>query len=355
MTDQQAEVQTNDTEVTTHDIATEVFDELEAKERPIDKMEPKSADMPEVPELPSENVPQKEPEKAEEEQPTEQPPVEAPQEWNQQLKDALETIPTPEAKQAFIDAHKNMYRNYQADKQALAPMKQTAEMVMNHVQPLENELRMRGQTSQQYIDTVFATAQALNDDPHKTIEYLANVYNYKLQPEEDQAWVSPEQEKITALEAKIQQMEQAQTQAQTLQQQTQQQEQLATQKSQQDHVEQQFMSAKNPDGTPKHPHFSDPEVKQLTIQLATNEMQQLQQRAQLQIDQGIQPDPLTPEQVAQIDEMAYQRAVRALGKDVTEKQPAAKPQRIKATTPVDSEPDMSTKQIAMAEYDRLAG
>lgn len=346
MSEENAEVQVNDTEMTSIELANQAYDELEAAEQGLEETTETVE--------PTEEIPEGEQSEAEEK--PQETAIEAPQEWNQQLKDALASIPTPEGKQALIDAHKNMYRDYQADKQALAPMKQTAEMVMKHVQPLENELRMRGQSSQQYIDTVFATAESLNNDPHKTLEYLNQLYNFepKAKNPENEEWVSPEQEQIKALQAELDAIKQGQQQFQNQQQQTQQQQNLEAQKAQAADTERQFKDAKLPDGTLAHPHFSDPEVRDKTIQLAFLEMQKLQQHAQAQMAQGIQPDPITPEQVAQIDEMAYQQAVRIYGKDVAEKPRAEKPQRLKATPPVDDIPNLTTRQITEREYDRLA-
>ena len=346
MSQENAEVQENDTEMTTNDLAAEAFDELEAANEPIVE-----AEQPEVAEAVEETAEQVE------EKPEEQHElvVEAPQEWNQQLKEAFETLPTPEAKKALKDAHMNMYKDYQADKQALAPIKATAEMVMKHVSPLEGELRMRGQSTQQYIDTIFATADGLNTDPHKTLAYLNQIYDYKPEtPQADDTWVSPEQEEITALKAELDAIKQGQQQFQTQQEQQQQQQFFDAQKSAQDHAERQFREAINPDGTPAHPHFSDPEVYRLTNLFADQEAARLQQQKQEAVQRGETFQPLTETQVKELTEKCYQMAVRATGKDAAEKPKAAIQPRIKSTPPSNTEPPMTTAQIAAAEWEKMA-
>ena len=328
----QPEVQENDTEATTETLRLEAWDELE-------NVEVASEEAP-AEEAPAEEVKEASEEKAEESAEESIQAPDAPTEWNQQLKEAFESIPTPEAKQAFIDAHSNMYRDYQKDKQAIAPIKATAESLRTHLDPIANDLKMMGVNEDQYIGQVFATAQALRTDPEGTLRMLAKDMGVEMGQQPDDTWVSPEQEQITKLEQQIKQMEMAKQQEQF-----QSQEQiLEQQKLQANHAEAQFRSAKNADGTVKHPHIDNPEVKGYMEILSTKALQELQQSGEY----------LTPEQVTEKQESIYQQAVRLAGKDVTpNKAPVEKPQRIKATAPVETTPDLSTEQIAFKEYERM--
>lgn len=277
-----------------------------------------------------------------EETPTETQEAEAvellgvPDEWNKDLKAGFELLDNNDARQAMIDAHKNMYKNYQADKQALAPLKSTAEMVQRHLDPYMSTIQMQGQTPEQYMQTVLATADNLYKNPAETIKYLAAQYGVELgqKAPENEEWIDPQvkalQDEIAAIkkaneQSQFQQQQQTHQQQQSQQQQVQQQQQAAIEA---------FKTATDETGALKHPHFQDEDVQQAMIFFG----QQQQAR-------GEQPDP----------QALYQQAVKMLGKDAPAPPKPAPRGRVKATAPDGVNPDLTTAQIVAQEYDRLAG
>lgn len=262
--------------------------------------------------------------------------ISAPGEWNPDLKAGFELLANNEARQAMVDAHKNMYKNYQADKQALAPIKQTAEMVQKHLDPYMSTIQMQGQTPDQYMQTVLATADNLYKNPQETIKYLAAQYGVSFgeQSKESEEWVDPQ---VKALQEKIEQMEQANKQSQFQQQQQtyqQQQSQAQAVQQQQQAAIESFKTATDGEGALKHPHFQDEDVQQAMIFFG--------QQAQAK---GEQPDP----------QALYSQAVRMLGKDVAAPKQVAPRGRVKATVPDGVSPQLTTAQMAAMEYDKMVG
>ena len=349
MQDPNAEVQANDTEMTTLDLANEVYDEMEAAEQ-------ETVETPEVPDdAPIKDIEPKDTEKVEEtpEEKTEEKEtddnevtIEAPSEWNSELKAAFDKQ-TPEGKEALKSAHKNMYGDYQRDKQALVkekqefePQKQMAQPIIDHLNRHANVLQQRNVDPVKYTEELIKWADGLIYNPDKTMDELNGTFNKK---QESTEWVSPEQEQINALTKELEQIKFTKQQ----EVQTQQQQFDDHQKVQQADAEDRFRTAPNADGSLMHPHFDDPTVKQYMNVLAGNEIINLQKL-------GKTPQDLTPTEAAESQEKFYTEAVRLAGKDVqANKAPVEKPQRIKATAPVETTPNLSTKQIAEQEWDRM--
>ena len=342
MSVEKAEVQTNDTEMSTLDLANEIYDEMEAAEQESTEVE--------TPEEVKTEENAEEPPKSEDsqEEKTEEPEaLQAPDEWNADLKAAFEKQ-TPEGREALVKAHKNMYSDYQKDKQTLAqekqlfePVKQSSQMLLDHFNRHANELQAKGVDFGKYTAETVKWLDGLIYNPDKTLADLQATFG----KQESQEWVSPEQEQLNAVKQELEQLKWERQQ----EQQTQQQQFMNQQKSQQDYATDQFRTATNADGSLKHPHFDDADVQQYLNVLAGNEIINLQKV-------GKTPQDLTPTELAESRDRMYTEAVKLAGKDVkANKAPVQKPERIKATAPVETSPNLTTKQIAEQEYDRMMG
>lgn len=170
-----------------------------------------------------------------------QPTVQPPEDWPEEWREKLETLESDDARQLLIDQYKKFQADYTRKTQDVAEVKKALE-------PISEELSLRGMSEGQYVRQLTAMDRYLTQNPVDGLQKI--MQHYGVSPEhlagsgEDDDLSDPE---VSQLKSKIQELEGK------LQQRDQQQEQASQQQIQQQ--VQEFANERDEQGNLKRPHF----------------------------------------------------------------------------------------------------
>lgn len=174
----------------------------------------------------------------------------APARWNKEAKEAFDSWANVEGGTAYQKAMLEQYGQTQSyltqKEQEAAQYRQQTEQWNGLIEPVRQQLQMRGVRPEQFVEQLIGHYQALNSDPQSTIEFLAKQYNVDLgQIGQDAPYQSPTE---AALQQRLDQLERAHRH--NLVQAQQQEVQRANQQVQS------FANETDASGELKHPHIS---------------------------------------------------------------------------------------------------
>lgn len=170
-------------------------------------------------------------------QPTVQPPEDWPEDWRQKF----ETLESDDARQLLVDQYKSFQADYTRKTQDIAEVKKALE-------PISDELSMRGMSEGQYVRQLTAMDRYLTQNPVDGLQKI--MQHYGVSP--DQIAGSGEEEDFSDPEVS-QLKQQVNELKQQLQQRDQEQQQASQQQIQQQ--VQEFANEKDEEGNLKRPYF----------------------------------------------------------------------------------------------------
>ena len=145
--------------------------------------------------------------------------LDAPDYWDDERKQAFESLPTTEAKESFISTVRNLERGYQKKFDNIADISKEYDQIVGIMQPFDSELNSRGQTRTDAIRNLVSAQQLLTQNPAQglsqlvqqfggqqaqaIVQQLAQQYGVSPQEASSQAYADPE---IQALQSQVGQL-----------------------------------------------------------------------------------------------------------------------------------------------------
>jgi hypothetical protein len=243
-------------------IGDELRDAIAAAEEPVEVPADDAEDEPDGAKVATE-TPQEIPEKeaAPDEGVAEATGVKAPEHWPTEERETFETLPE-EVKQLYLTQGERLHAHHQKRVEELRSESEVLERLKpldQVIAPYREQLKLQGVNERDVVQQLLAVRASLQQQPQETIKWLGTQFGVDLGNLDDAIDADPTENRLNAIEQQVHQSNQANAQA------IQQQRVQAARQTVQTQIDT-FSTAKNEDGSLKHPYFDavTPAMTQLT-------------------------------------------------------------------------------------------